>query len=177
MTGTMTAHHYRNIEPGYYVLQFPFATSTVVGTPTENIYAQIWADDLTARSGARGLMGELGYGTAADAALWNWQSLAWDSQADNNDQFAGTLTPNATGVYSYAVRFNGNWGVGNPHSTWYYGDTSWGTPFSTTEAGVLTVAERRGVILSPATSMLLGKKGAVVTHTVHHQHRQHHRYL
>jgi len=167
MTGTMTADHYRNVEPGYYVLQYPFATSTVVGVPTENIYGQVWADDLTQRSGApRGLKAELGYGTAADATLWNWQTMPWDSQADNNDQFAGALTPNATGVYSYAVRFNGNWGVGNPNTHWSYGDKTWGTPFSTTEAGVLTVGERRGVSLSPSSAMLLGKKGTVVTHTV-----------
>ncbi|MBI5565494.1 MAG: hypothetical protein HY870_11385, partial [Chloroflexi bacterium] len=167
MTGTMTADHYRNIEPGFYVLQFPFEISTVVGVPTNSIFGRIGADDLTLRSGApRGLMAELGYGVAADAALWNWQSMPWSSQAGSDDEFTGAITPNATGVYSYAVRFNGNWGVGNPHNTWYYGDKNPGTPFSTTEAGVLTVAERRGVSLSPATNMLLGKKGTVVTHTV-----------
>ncbi len=167
MTGTMTADHFRNIEPGYYVLQWPYATSTVVGVPTENIYAQVWADDLTARSGApRGLMAELGYGTAADASLWTWQALTWGSQSGNNDEFAGAITPSATGVYSYAVRFNANWGAGNPNAHWSYGDKNWGTPFSTSEAGVLTVGERRGVSLTPATTMLLGKKGTVVTHTV-----------
>nr|MBP7688683.1 hypothetical protein [Thermoflexales bacterium] len=149
------------------VLQWPYATSTVVGVPTENIYAQVWADDLTARSGApRGLMAELGYGTAADASLWTWQALTWGSQSGNNDEFAGAITPSATGVYSYAVRFNANWGAGNPNAHWSYGDKNWGTPFSTSEAGVLTVGERRGVSLTPATTMLLGKKGTVVTHTV-----------
>ncbi|HZY42225.1 MAG TPA: hypothetical protein VFF59_09520, partial [Anaerolineae bacterium] len=167
MTGNTTVDHYRNIEPGYYVLQWPYATSTVVGVPTENIFGQVWADDLTARSGApRGLAAELGYGMASDAALWAWQTMGWSSQAGNNDEFVSSIVPTATGVYSYAVRYNGNWGVGNPHNTWYYGDKNWGTPFSTTEAGVLTVTDRRGVTLSPATNMLLGKVGSVVTHTL-----------
>ena len=51
---------------------------------------------------------------------------------------AAVITPTAGGVFSYATRYNGNWGVGNPNSTWTYGDLN-GAPFSLDQAGVLTV--------------------------------------
>ncbi|MBN1954695.1 MAG: PKD domain-containing protein [Anaerolineae bacterium] len=138
------AHDYRFVEPGYVVLQWPHATTTTVDMPTESIYGQIWADDLTIRSGEpRAVLAQVGYGSDPDPDNWTtWETMAWDSQQGNNDQFAGVMTPTATGVYSYVVGFNANWGAGNPNDMWVYGDTDGvhpGDPFEIANAGVLTV--------------------------------------
>ncbi len=139
-----TVDDYRNIQPGYVVLQRPHATTTTVGVATENIYGQIRADDLTARPGEpRAILAQVGYGTDPDPANWTtWSPMTWNTQSGDNDEFMGVLTPTAGGVYSYVVRFNGNWGAGNPNSQWYYGDTdgvSPSEPFEIENAGVLTV--------------------------------------
>ncbi len=142
VTANTTVDDYRKVAPGYYVLQWPTSTTAVVGSPTENIYGQIWADDLTSRAGApRAIAAELGYGTAADPATWTtWTAMSWGSQQGNNDEYVGTITPSAVGVYSYAVRYNANWGTGNPNDTWYYADTSWANnAYEPAYAGVLTV--------------------------------------
>ena len=162
---------YRNIQPGYVVLQWPHATTTTVGVATENIYGQIWADDLTSRDGPpRALLAEVGYGTDPDPANWTtWSPMVWNTQSGNNDEFMGVLTPTAAGVYSYVVRFNGNWGEGNPHNQWYYGDKDGvhpDDPFEIENAGILTV-------LAPSLSVSKSVEpeadvplGGVVTYTV-----------
>ncbi len=139
-----TVNDYRHIQPGYVVLQWPRATTTTVGVATENIYGQIWADDLTSRDGPpRAILAQVGYGADPNPANWTtWSPMTWNTQSGNNDEFMGVLTPTAAGVYSYVVRFNGNWGAGNPNSQWYYGDTDGvypGEPFEIENAGVLTV--------------------------------------
>ncbi len=147
VTGSGTeAHDYRYIQPGYVVLQWPPATTTTAGLPTEPIYGQIWADDLTSRAGPpRALLAEVGFGSDPDPANWTvWEAMTWGSQQGNNDEFWGVLTPTVAGVYSYVVRFNGNWGLGNPYDMWSYGDLDGvypGEPFEIENAGVLTVLE------------------------------------
>ncbi|MBC7228602.1 MAG: DUF11 domain-containing protein [Thermoflexales bacterium] len=166
-----TVDDYRHIQPGYVVLQWPHATTTTVGVATENIYGQIWADDLTSREGPpRAILAEVGYGTDPNPANWTtWSPMTWNTQSGNNDEFMGVLTPNVAGVYSYVVRFNGNWGAGNPHNQWVYGDTDGvysGEPFEIENAGVLTV-------LAPGLSVSKSVApdadvplGGVVTYTV-----------
>jgi uncharacterized repeat protein (TIGR01451 family) len=140
VTAPQTVNDYRFIEPGWIVLQWPYATTVNLGNASETIYGQIWADDLTSRPGApRAVRAQLGYGTDADPAAWTtWTGMVWGSQQYNNDEFEGTLTPTAGGVYSYAVRFNANWGAGNPHDAWLYADKN-GAPYTPDQAGVLTV--------------------------------------
>jgi len=135
-----TVDDYRDIVPGYYVLQWPYETTTTVTIPTENIYGQIWAWGLTPEPDApRALLAELGYGVAADPAAWaTWEPMDWGSQQGNNDEYQGIITPDTVGVFSYAVRFNGNWGEGNPNNQWYYGDKN-GGEYDPADAGVLTV--------------------------------------
>ncbi len=154
-----TVHDYRSVQPGYVVLQSPISTTTAVGQPTEDILSQVWADDLTSRPGApRALLAELGYGQDPNPATWTtWGDMAWSSQEGNNDQFSGVMTPTMAGVYSYVVRFNANWGPGNPNDAWSYGDSDGvhpGDPFEIGNAGVLTVTEPvTGPILSLTKSV------------------------
>jgi uncharacterized repeat protein (TIGR01451 family) len=140
VTGDMTVEDYRDIVPGWWVLQWPPAVTTTVHIPTESIYGQIWAWGFTTEPGEpRALLAELGFGMDVDPSAWaTWADMPWSSQEGDNDQYADTILPDETGVYSYAVRFNGNWGVGNPNNFWYYGDTN-GNDYNPSEAGVLTV--------------------------------------
>jgi len=162
---------YRHIQPGYVVLQWPYAITTTVGVATENIYGQIWADDLTSRDGPpRAILAEVGYGTDPDPANWTtWSPMVWNTQSGNNDEFRGVLTPTASGVYSYVVRFNGNWGEGNPHNQWYYGDTDGvypGDPFEIENAGVLTVLAPSLSVAKSVVPQADVPPGGVVTYTV-----------
>ena len=162
---------HRNIQPGYVVLQWPHATTTTVGIATENIYGQIWADDLTSRDGPpRAILAEVGYSTDPDPANWTtWSPMVWNTQSGNNDEFRGVLTPTAAGVYSYVVRFNGNWGEGNPHNQWYYGDTDGvypGEPFEIENAGVLTVLAPSLSVAKSVVPEADVPLGGMVTYTV-----------
>lgn len=171
VTAPGTVNDYRDIRPGYVVLQWPPAVTTTVGIPTENIYGRIWADDLTSREGPpRAVLAQVGYGTDPNPANWTtWSPMVWNTQSGNNDEFMGVLTPTAAGVYSYVVRFNGNWGTGNPNNQWYYGDTDGvypGDPFEIEKAGVLTVLAPSLTLtkaVSPQTGVPLG---GVVVYTV-----------
>lgn len=167
VTTSATINDYRNIAPGWMVLQWPHATTVNLGETTETIYAQVWADDLTSRPGApRALLAQLGYGTAVNPAAWPaWTAMTWSSQEGNNDQFAAALTPTAGGVYSYAVRFDGNWGVGNPNMGWLYADKN-GAPYTPDQAGILTVTAPDLTIakaVDPDTDVDLGD---IVTYTL-----------
>jgi uncharacterized repeat protein (TIGR01451 family) len=57
--------------------------------------------------------------------------MTYTGDVGNNDLYAATITPAATGVYTYGVRFDGNWATGNPNIGWTYGDRT----------GLLTVLE------------------------------------
>jgi uncharacterized repeat protein (TIGR01451 family) len=137
---SMMVEDYRDIVPGWYILQGPPETTTTVHIPTESIYGLLWAWGLTNEDGVPPeLLAELGYGTQDDPSAWStWTAMPWISQEGDYDQYANTITPDDVGVFSYAVRFNGNWGVGNPNNMWYYGDTN-GNVYDPVEAGVLTV--------------------------------------
>jgi hypothetical protein len=123
------------------VIQWPTATTTTVNVATEDIFGQVWAWGFTSEGvEPRALMAELGYGTAVDPSAWStWAAMAWGSQQGNNAEYFSNITPTATGVYSYAVRYNGNWGVGNPNNLWYYGDLNWDGTYDPADAGALTV--------------------------------------
>ncbi len=140
ISGDTTITDYRNVQPGWYDLQRPYSFSVPVGFPSPNIYGQIWADDLTARLGApRALLAEVGYGTDPDPSTWTtWQTMVWDSQVGNNDEFNGTLTFPVSGTFYYAVRYRTNFGAGNPYDAWIYADRNGGV-FDIADAGVATI--------------------------------------
>jgi hypothetical protein len=48
--------------------------------------------------------------------------IAYAADLGDNDQFAGVITPTISGLYSYTIRFSGNWDVGNPNAAWFYAD-------------------------------------------------------
>jgi len=85
----------------------------------------------------------------------------------------GVITPTAGGIYSYTVRFDGNWGPGNPNADWIYGDLDGyvpgGDPFELDQTGVMTVIIYDVEVLktaAPAEVVVEDGLGALVTHTI-----------
>lgn len=130
---------YRAVTPDEAQLIGPASLEGAVGAPTAPITAHITLADVTALPGTT-FIAEVGYGTSAALAEWTWTPIVYTGVVGNADQFVGDLTPLASGVYSYTVRFNGNWGIGNPHSAWLYADLDgWANGFDLGQVGVLTV--------------------------------------
>jgi hypothetical protein len=130
---------YRAVAPDDAQLDGPATLNGTVGTPTAPITGQVTLADVTPLTGTT-FVAEVGYGTSITLTEWIWTSIAYDSDVGDADQFVGTLTPAASGTYSYTIRFNSNWGVGNPNAQWTYADLD-GTSngFDLGNVGVLTV--------------------------------------
>jgi uncharacterized repeat protein (TIGR01451 family) len=143
VTTSATVNDYRNVKVGYAVLVGPSSTTIELGQPTGPITGELYINNVTNPAGmGRGIAAQVGYGTSSDPSVWAWTNSAYVTNNGNNDVFAGPLTPMATGVYSYAVRYDGNWGAGNPHASWVYGDLDGvfpGNGFNINNVGVLNV--------------------------------------
>jgi uncharacterized repeat protein (TIGR01451 family) len=164
--GATLQNDYRNVTIGWGNLNGPAAQTINLGSPTASIDGQLYVQEVTNPAGpGRGLKAELGYGNTADPASWSWSAMAFAAQTGNNDVYAGVITPTASGVYSYATRYNGNWGVGNPNSLWVYADLD-GIPFSLDQTGVLTVtAPQLDINKAVETANPEVELGEVVTYT------------
>jgi hypothetical protein len=158
-----TVDDYRAVTVGYAHLMGPAAINIVLGQNTGVITGEVYIQSVTNPAGVgRGVMAELGYGMGSDPSAWMWSDLSYVGQNGNNDVLTSMFTPTATGTYSYAVRFDGNWGVGNPNVGWTYGDLDGvhpGDPFELENTGVLEVAsacvEVTGVTLSQVTTGMI----------------------
>ncbi len=174
VTGSTTLHDYRNVVVGWANLQWPPATQVDLGTATERVYGRLFVSGVTTGTGAgRGLQAAVGYGTGDAPAAWTWFPMVYNTDDGlSNDEFMGVMTPTAGGVYSYAVRFDGNWGTGNPYAGWTYGDLDGvypGDPFELEQTGVLTVVSwDLGLAKSaaPAEVYLHTGESALVTYTL-----------
>lgn len=139
VSGNATTDNYRHVLVGWANLQWPLTTTIDMGVATENIYGQLFINNVTDPAGqGRGLKAEVGYGTEATPANWDWFPMSFNTQTGNNDEFVGVITPTVPGVFSYTTRYDGNWGTGNPHAAWTYASLN-GIPYDPTETGVLTV--------------------------------------
>ncbi|MCA9936989.1 MAG: Ig-like domain-containing protein, partial [Anaerolineales bacterium] len=153
--GTATVNDYRNVTVGWANLNGPSTTTTDMDTATENIYGQLYINNVTNPSGeGRGLKAEVGFGTETDPGNWEWFPMSFNTQLGNNDEFTGVMTPTIPGVYSYTTRYDGNWGVGNPNATWTYGDLN-GIPFELAQTGVMTV----NIVTVPIATARAGSNG------------------
>ncbi len=139
VSGDATVDDYRNVVVGWANLQWPETITTDMGTATEDIYGQLYINNVTNPPGeGRGLQAQVGYGESADPAAWDWYPMTFNTQVGDNDEFVGVLTPALPGVYSYTTRYDGNWGIGNPNAGWTYASLN-GIPFDPSETGVMTV--------------------------------------
>jgi len=135
------AHGMPQLSIGWANLQWPpTITHTIGTTPTPNIYGQVWIDGVTSTPGATpGLRAQVGYGpdgsNPSGNAAWLWVEADFNGQAGNNDEFAGSLIPEAVGSFDYAYRYSGNNG-----QTWLYADLNGtGDGYDPAQAGALTV--------------------------------------
>jgi uncharacterized repeat protein (TIGR01451 family) len=171
VTSPATVDDYRNVSVGYAHLMMPPAITIALGETTEDIYGEVYIQNVTNPPGlGRAVWAELGYGMDVDPSLWSWMAMEYtDTQNGNNDIYTDTLTPMASGVYSYAVRFDGNRGPGNPNVGWTYGDLKgvWpGNPFDIGQTGVLTVTAPELTIDKTVTPKENITLGTVVTYTI-----------
>jgi len=170
-SGVGTVHDYRNVVVGWANLQWPYTLQTDINKPTDRVYGQVYIQNVTNLSGeGRGIRAQVGYGTDPDPANWTtWSPMVWNTQSGNNDEFMGVMTPTAGGVYSYATRFDGNWGPGNPNAGWTYGDTNGSPPFDLDKTGVLTVVVYDVALSKTAPTepvVVRDGQGALVTYTL-----------
>ena len=171
ITAASTINDYRRISQyDYYALLSPANATVWLGNPSPSVLGELYINNLTAAAGALpGLRAQVGFGQSTDPSTWTWVEAPYTGQAGNNDQYAGVFTPTLTGVYSYAVRFNANWGATNPNNAWKYGGLGF-APLANdlSNAGVLTVTVPvgYGVIQTPASAAQNGNPGAVVTYTL-----------
>jgi hypothetical protein len=143
VTGDMTVHDYRAVTPGYQVLLGPNTITVGVSQTTSVIQGEVYIQNVTNGAGAgRGVSAQLGYGTGSDLNTWTWVDMTYVGENGNNDIYETTITPTASGVFSYVVRFDGNTAPANPNLSWSYGDLDGvypGEPFELENAGVLNV--------------------------------------
>jgi uncharacterized repeat protein (TIGR01451 family) len=160
---------YRTVFPDAAALQGPAAVTVNLGQATPAISATLLITGVTDFDSnmGRGLKGEIGYGTNVDPSLWTWSPLIFGGKSGGSDVYSAVLTPTASGVYSYAVRFNANRGAGNPGALdWVYTDLD-GIPFTLAKTGVLTVtAPQLAIYKSVATAHDPAELGDVVTYTL-----------
>ncbi|HHS97025.1 MAG TPA: DUF11 domain-containing protein, partial [Chloroflexi bacterium] len=110
---------YRDVDVGWAILQWPPTLAVELGQSTNNVYGRVYIQNVTNPSGeGRGIVAQVGYGTDPDPANWTWFPMTYNTDDGNNDEFMGAMLPTAGGVYSYAVRFDGNWAPGNPNAGW-----------------------------------------------------------
>jgi len=102
-------------------LQWPHEITQTIGiTPTENIYGQVYIAGVTNAPGPTpGLLVQVGYGlTGTVPTAWaDWTNATFNTQAGNNDEFKGQLTPEQTGEFYYVYRYSTTGG-----RDWVYAD-------------------------------------------------------
>jgi fibronectin type 3 domain-containing protein len=123
----------------WYNLQWPPTITHTIGTTTrtDNIYGQIWIDGVTDAPGqAPGIRAQVGYGSGTTPdGTWTWEEMSFNGQVGNNDEYVGSLLPDAVGAFNYATRYSTNNGA-----TWNLADLSGPRPDGTlSNPGVLTV--------------------------------------
>ncbi len=123
-------------------LQWPFTIShTISSTPTDNIYGQVYISEVTEIPGATpGLRAQVGYGPNESDPRgnpdWAWFDASFSGQAGNNDEFAGTLLPEAVAEYDYVYRYSTD---GAASWVYAYQDGLVSNPYVPANAGDLTV--------------------------------------
>jgi glycosidase len=132
--------------PAYIIdwanLQWPFSIShTLSSTPTENIYGQVYIAGVTSEPGPTpGLRAQVGFGpNESDPrgnSAWTWFEASFNGQAGNNDEFVGSLLPEAVGEYDYVYRYSTD---GAESWVYAYDGGLVGDPYTPANAGDLTV--------------------------------------
>jgi glycosidase len=118
-----TPHHdLSDAGSSWFNLQWPPQITHTISTinRTDNIYGQIWINGVTDAAGqAPGIRAQVGFGpdgTQPDAA-WTWEEMTFNAQVGNNDEYVGSLLPDAVGSFDYATRYSSDGGA-----SWFLAD-------------------------------------------------------
>ncbi len=172
LSGTTTLNDYRNVDVEFAQLLEPPAITIQIGEATGPITGQVGIPGVTDPPGeGRAVWAEVGYGTSTNPGNWTWTAMSYaDLQAGTYDIYdVAALQPAASGVYSYAVRFDGNRGPGNPNAGWTVGDldgTGLGDRFELIQTGVLTVTGPILSITKDVQPLADVAPGGTVTYTI-----------
>jgi hypothetical protein len=108
---------------GWFNLQWPPTININLGSPTDTIYGQVWAQGVTDAAGqGAGILAQVGYGpdgTQPTDPGWNWFAMSYNVDAGNNDEYSATFVPTQAGTFDYATRYSGDGGA-----TWGLADLS-----------------------------------------------------
>ena len=131
---------------GWCIVQWPDATETTAGEPTELIFGQLFVEGITEVSGdcGPGVMAQVGYGPRdsdpSENHAWSWSDAACNplcAECGFNDEYMTTLIVEEVGTYAYAYRFSDDGGL-----NYRYCDTSGsldGDPYDPASQGELRV--------------------------------------
>lgn len=124
-TENTEVHDYRKVNVGWAHLGDPTDFMIRQGESSGNLIGEVYINNVTNPAGeGRGIKAQLGYGTNSDPNTWTWMDMTYLGDSGNNDQFVAAFTPADQGEYFFGVRFDGNWGIGNPNMGWTPGDRS-----------------------------------------------------
>jgi hypothetical protein len=127
-------------------VQWPRATTTAAGTPTELIFGQVFRSGTTevAPACGEGIIAQIGVGPIdsdpSTSHAWTWSVAACNPSCADcgfNDEYMSTLTVETAGEYAFAYRFSSDEGI-----NYRYCDTSGsmdGDPYAVASQGRLTV--------------------------------------
>lgn len=143
-------HH--DLDTAWFNLQWPpeIVHTLSAVTPTPNIYGQLWIDGYTGPFGpAAGIRAQVGFGPVGKApdASWTWVDMDFHLAVGNNDEYVGTLLPDAIGDYEYVTRWSADHG-----ETWYLADL--GGPGANGQRGLLRVVPGSDLIAPAAPTGL-----------------------
>lgn len=115
-------HDLSNSGTSWFNLQWPPSITHTISTTTrtDSIYGQLWINGATDAPGpTAGILAQVGYGPSGSAPQsgWTWSDMTFNAQAGNNDEFVGSLLPDAVGSFDYAVRYSADGGL-----QWWYAD-------------------------------------------------------
>ncbi|WP_026486028.1 alpha amylase N-terminal ig-like domain-containing protein [Caldanaerobius polysaccharolyticus] len=126
-----------------------------VDNPTEDIFAEVWADGLTNKAGqGENMIAQLGYKFESDSD-YTWIDAQYFSDAGNNDKYAAKFLPDKVGTWYYTFRFSDDAGQSwtqtdvKSFSVIHSNDTTAPTAPSLTQPGI--ESSRVTLKWSPAT--------------------------
>jgi glycosidase len=127
-----------DLTTAWFNLQWPFEITHTISTTnrTENIYGQLWIGGATGPAGpADGIRAQVGYGPSGSqpGESWTWEEMAYNTSVGNNDEYLGSLLPDALGEYHFTTRYSSDGGA-----TWQYAGRN-GPGYTPGEGGLLHV--------------------------------------
>jgi uncharacterized repeat protein (TIGR01451 family) len=125
VSGDSTVDDYRDVSIGWAHLGAPVVVTITLGENSGDLVGEVYVQNVTNYPGeGRRIAAQLGYGLDPNPANWTWVEMTYtgDDLYVANDLYAAVITPTTTSTYTFGVRFDGNWGTGNPNIGWTLGD-------------------------------------------------------